>query len=253
MSIFLERGKEDPRPFVPRNFELPGFARQDIIDSGWQYCVFSANTGQRIRPGEIHNQALLTRAVGEPGIEIEAGVEAGGDWWVRRRLVKDYKRSTVNPSMLQEMQGEIGELRRAGCFGRWASGMREEYEIGRSFIDDELLPAVSGRFPRYSAPIDRFDRHKFIMFITKDYPLRGMIWRIGPCEFAVSIPEISKVLPDEEIDIHAFKTGGKLFQAHDFHAVWYPTRDRDTTFSEGDTNRRTKLLHECLNTIVSYF
>ncbi len=243
----LAEEEKDLRPFVSGDFNLPGFERKDIIVASEQTCVFLGTSGHKIGPREIQKQVLVVREIGELDVKVEAGIDAGGRWWNRRRLTKVYGDIDCHLPLVQEAVVELEEM---GYFDELINEMQKEYERGQNFVG-ELIPAFLSRFPEYDLVINRFERYKKIMFVESGFQ-RAIDWRIGSGEFSVSVGEVREVLPDEEVDRYAFTADGRSYWAHDFRGVWYPTKTRNTAYNIDDTDRRAELLQQSFDTLDNF-
>lgn len=248
MVRLLVEGEKDPRPFISGDFNLLGFEREDVVKGSEQFCIFLGATGHKIDSREIQKQVLVIREIGERAVEVEAGVDAGGLWYIRQRLRKVYENISYHLPWVQET---VERLERVGHFDKLADEMQKEYESGQNFVS-ELIPAFLNRFPEYDVVINRFERYKNVMFVGGGFQQRAIEWKIDPGEFAVAVGEVREVLPDEEVDIYEFALDRKRLWAHDFRAVWYPTKDRDTAYSIEDTDRKSELLQLSFDTLESF-
>ena len=244
----LAEGEKDLRPFVPTDFNLPGFERKDIIVASEQTCVFLSTSGHKIGQREIQKQMLVVREIGELEVRVEAGIDAGGRWESGRRLTKVYGDIDCHLPWVQEVVVELGEM---GYFDELINEMQKEYERGQNFVG-ELIPAFLSRFPEYDLVINRFEKYKDVMFVGGKVQQRAVRWYIGSGEFTISVGETKKVLPSEEVDFCDFTVNGERYWAHDFVAVWYPTEDRDIAYNIDDTDRRTELLHLSFDTLDNF-
>lgn len=245
----LTEGEKDSRPFVQGDFELPGYERKDIVVASKQYCVFFGTTEHKVGSREIQKQVFVVREIGGREVEVEAGIDAGGLWWIGKRLIKVYE--GIDGRLLPWVRENVEELEKGGCFDKWIGDMQKEYESGQNFVS-ELIPAVLDRFPEYNLVIDRYEKYKTIDFVEEPLRQRSIHLRIAPHKFDFSVGEIMEVGLDQTVDYLAFSLDGKRFQPHDFVAVWYPTKDRDTAYDIDDTGRRTKLLQQSFDTLENF-
>lgn len=247
MHLLVE-GEKDLRPFVPGDFNLPGFEREDVVVASDQLSVFLSPTGCKIGPREIQKQVLVIREMGEQEVEVQAGIGAGGSWWTGQRLRKVYEDIDYHLPWVQET---VAKLERVGYFDKLISQMQKEYESGRSFVG-ELIPSFLNRFPEYDLIIDRFERYKDMLFVGSGSQQKAIHWTMDLGEFTVSVGEVREVRPDEEVDINEFTVDGKRYWVHDHVGVWYPTKDRDIAYKTEDMDRRTELLHLSFDTLENF-
>ncbi len=247
--LLLTEGEKDPKPFVQGDFELPGYERKDVVVASKQYCAFLSTTEHRVGSREIQKKVFLMREIGGREVEVEAGIDAGRLWWTRKRLIK--AKEGIDHRLLPRVRRGVERFEKWGFFDRWISNMQKEYESGQNFAG-ELIPAVLDRFSEYDLVINRFEEYKYVMFVRGGAQQRAVLWGIDSTEFSVSVGEIMAVLPGKEAYIRDFTVNGERYWAHDWRALWCPTKDRDTTYDIDDTDRRTKLLRQSFDTL-EYF
>ena len=240
-------GKERGDLLVPTGFMLPGFEyREEFFEEGRQHCVFWSPTGYAVDQRMIKQEVVVYREIGEPGFGVEAGIDAGGSWWERDRLIRA---SSGNAGEnLRWIGDEVAKVEDTH-FVVLAAEMQREFERGLEFAV-ELKSMFLARFPGYNQVFDRYNELKRVMFV-KDLQ-EVIVWRIDRGEFSVSVGEVARIEPGEEYDMRVFTYEGGKYWCHDETAVWYPTRKRTVAYNPDDTVGRTYMLQLSFATLGKY-
>lgn len=240
-------GKERKDQLVPTGFMLPGFIhREESVSETRLQCVFWSPTGYVIGQRMINEQVVIEEETGERGFGVEVGVDAGGNWLERNRLIRLHSGDAIEN--LELIKDKVTKLKNM-YFEALATMMQREFERGLEFVV-ELKSIFLVRFPDYNQVLNRYDELKMVMFV-KDLE-EVIILQISRGEFAICVSEVEKIKPGDECDRNIFAYEGQNYWCHDMVAVWYPTEKRHIAYDPDDTSRRTEMLGLSLDTLENY-
>jgi hypothetical protein len=241
------------RLVVTKDFNVLDFNRVDYIRGAYHYTEYSSPTEYRVGPRGIDKKVVFEEEIGIPVIKVSVGVGAGGRWYNMRKI-RNYgirKNEEDDAFDIFWVEEKVKPLRDSWYFDGLAWNMQHEYETGLDFIG-EIKKAFWERFSGWDIFEDKYDSFKKIMFIRSGSLDKAVSWSIWPNEFDISVGEVCEVANEEGFDYNVFAVGKKIYWAHDFSGVWYPTATRETHYGMQDSQKKSRLLQESFEVLDYY-
>lgn len=235
--------RDGARLLVDKDFTLRGFRRVDRVFGDSVGCHFLRETDTKIGRRAICHEVYIEQ---HPGSRVRwgLGIEVPGtDWWDLPEFGRPDSVDDCLP-LLQKVTAFYGP---STFFPKKIEAMQREYQRGKAFVA-ELIPKFLSRFSRYSLVYDQFALLKDVVFVEPGLQ-EAVVWGIDSGEFRVSVGE---VIPGRKNWNNPFRVKGKDYFVTNRVAVWYPTEERETSYSEGDFVRRSELLKQSLETLGAF-